>query len=96
MGILPERPWANKLGYGTVIGRWNDTTYTAKKHEPKPMWIVVRYSNNKVWAGPWRGDGKLWTTAESKYGLFASEEEAEKSAEGEYPAFNFRWGVFEL
>lgn len=96
MGILPARPWADQLSYGTVIGRWNDTTYTAKKHEPKPVWIVVRHSNNTVWAGPWRHGGRRWTKVESKYGLFTSKEAAEKSVESEYPPFNFRWDVFEL
>lgn len=96
MGILPARPWADQLSYGTVIGRWNDTSYTAKKHEPKPRWIVVRRKDNRVWAGPWQFDGKRWTKVEKQWGLFASKEAAENAAEGEYPPFAFAWEVHEL
>jgi len=94
MGILPARPWTKK---GLERKQWVDK-YGGPKSESKPksVWIVVRHSNNTVWAGPWRGDGKRWTVVESKYGLFASKEAAEKSVESEYPPFNFRWDVFEL
>ena len=71
-------------------------TPSKSKSKSKSVWIVVRHSNNTVWAGPWRGDGRRWTVVESKYGLFASQEAAEKSVESEYPPFNFRWDVFEL
>jgi hypothetical protein len=81
------KSWPDPLGQ-TIVSE----VEAVKKTDT--AFVVVRYSDDKAWAGPWIKDGKLFTTVESRMYKFASRQDAELAIERE--GFAFRVDVFEV
>jgi hypothetical protein len=98
---LPTLTWREMKSWPDPFGQTivREVSEPVKKldfeisEETDVKFVVVRYSDDKAWAGPWVKDGKLFTTMESKMYKFSSREDAERAAELEN--FGFRVDVFE-
>lgn len=88
-GLVRTTTWAAPTGEPLAHGQpGQDEFFEAKQ------FVVVRYRDGKAWAGPWRGNGDLFSSVPSKWCVFSDYESAKKEALRS--EFNFRVDVLEM
>jgi hypothetical protein len=104
--LREERAYIRSLPVLTRVEmkKWSDPFGNARdrvvdvvveeKTEKQTLFVIVRYSDGKAWAGPWLNNGTLFSSVESKWYVFKNEVDAWQAVEREN--FKFRTEILEL